>query len=79
MNHTIALILVCLIGPIIGYLSGSVLWSVVLTKQFYDKDIRDYASKNAGATNTSRVFGKKMGMLVLILDVLKSYLPTMSI
>ncbi len=79
MNHTIALIIVTLIGPIIGYLSGSVLWSVILGKKIFDKDVREFASKNAGATNTSRVLGKKMGVLVLVLDVLKSYVPTMII
>lgn len=77
MNHIIGLILVLLVGPLFGYLSGSILWSVVLGKKIYKKDIREYASKNAGATNTSRVFGKKFGAIILVLDVLKSYLPTM--
>lgn len=79
MNHVIALIIAVVVGPIVGYLSGSVLWSVVIGKLFYGKDIRHYASKNAGATNTSRVLGKKMGLLILFLDVMKSYLPTMII
>ncbi|MEE9430228.1 MAG: glycerol-3-phosphate 1-O-acyltransferase PlsY, partial [Melioribacteraceae bacterium] len=34
-------------------------------------DVRDYGSGNAGGTNTSRVLGKKFGLLVVILDALK--------
>lgn len=79
MNYSIAMVIICLIFPIIGYLSGSLLWSVIIGKVFYGKDIRDFESKNAGATNSSRVLGKKAGIVILILDILKSYIPTMSI
>ena len=37
-------------------------------------DVREYGSGNAGATNTFRVLGKKAGIPVLLLDVLKGYL-----
>ncbi len=79
MNHTAALIVATLVGPIIGYLSGSILWSIVIGKMFFNVDIRMHASKNAGATNTSRVLGKKIGLLILFLDVMKSFLPTLII
>lgn len=37
-------------------------------------DIRAYGSGNAGATNALRVFGKKIGLMVFILDILKGIL-----
>jgi glycerol-3-phosphate acyltransferase PlsY len=40
-------------------------------------DIRQHGSKNIGATNVLRVLGKKVGIPVFILDVLKGALPTM--
>ena len=38
-------------------------------------DVRDYGSKNSGATNSYRVLGAKLGTTVLIMDVLKGFLP----
>jgi glycerol-3-phosphate acyltransferase PlsY len=40
-------------------------------------DIRQHGSKNIGATNVIRVLGKKVGIPVFILDVLKGAAPTM--
>lgn len=40
-------------------------------------DIRQHGSKNIGATNVVRVLGKKVGIPVFILDILKGALPTM--
>ncbi len=56
---------------ILAYLLGSVSNAVWISKQFFHKDIRDYGSGNAGATNTFRVFGIKTGIIVLLLDMLK--------
>lgn len=38
-------------------------------------DIRRLGSGNIGATNAVRVLGKKWGIVVFILDLLKAYLP----
>jgi acyl-phosphate glycerol 3-phosphate acyltransferase len=38
-------------------------------------DIRTEGSKNIGATNVTRLLGKKMGALTLVLDVAKGYVP----
>ena len=56
---------------IIAYLIGSFPSAVFIGKAFYDKDVREYGSGNAGATNTFRVLGFKAGVPVLFLDVIK--------
>ncbi|MBR3588792.1 MAG: glycerol-3-phosphate acyltransferase, partial [Clostridia bacterium] len=57
---------------IIGYLIGCLNFGVIIPKLMYKKDIREYGSGNAGATNAFRVFGKIAGVIVLILDLSKS-------
>lgn len=54
-----------------AYLIGSVNFSIILSKLIAGKDIRESGSGNAGATNMLRTYGKKMGALTLLLDVLK--------
>jgi glycerol-3-phosphate acyltransferase PlsY len=61
---------------ILAYIIGSVPTSVWISKHFFDVDIRDYGSGNAGATNTYRVLGAKWGTLVMIIDVLKGIIAT---
>jgi glycerol-3-phosphate acyltransferase PlsY len=41
-------------------------------KIVYKKDIREFGSKNSGATNAIRVFGWKPGLVVFAFDILKS-------
>lgn len=57
---------------IIGYFIGCLNFGVIVPKLMYKKDIREYGSGNAGATNAFRVFGKIAGVIVLILDLSKS-------
>lgn len=64
-----------LTAMVISYLCGSVPSSVWWGKGFYGVDIREHGSHNAGATNTFRVLGPKAGIPVLLLDVLKGFLP----
>ncbi len=54
-----------------AYFLGSIPTAVWIGKAKYDLDIREHGSKNAGATNTFRVLGKKAGRVVLSIDVLK--------
>jgi glycerol-3-phosphate acyltransferase PlsY len=56
-----------------GYVLGSLPFSVWTGLLFFGKDVRRYGSGNAGATNTFRVLGRKAGTAVLILDTLKGY------
>jgi glycerol-3-phosphate acyltransferase PlsY len=56
---------------ILAYLIGSIPTAVWVSKYFFDIDIRDYGSGNAGATNTYRVLGSRWGTFVMIVDVLK--------
>ncbi len=63
--------LIYVILILVAYLIGSIPTSVWIGKVFYGKDIRDYGSGNAGATNTFRVLGKKAGIPVLLIDILK--------
>lgn len=55
----------------IGYLIGSVNFSVILSLKMAGFDLREKGSKNAGTTNMLRTVGKKGAAMVLILDILK--------
>lgn len=59
---------------LIAYLLGSFPSAILIGKIFYKIDVREFGSGNAGATNTFRVLGKKAGLPVLFLDVLKGFL-----
>ena len=67
-----------LIVGVIGYLLGSIPTAVWVGKRFYGIDVREHGSKNAGATNTFRVLGKKPGKIVLLIDVLKGLLAVLA-
>lgn len=54
-----------------AYLLGSIPTSVWIGKAFYNIDVREFGSGNAGATNTFRVLGKNAGIPVLIIDIFK--------
>ena len=56
-----------------GYLLGSIPTAVWIGKFFYKIDVREYGSGNAGATNTFRVLGKRAGVPVLLIDILKGF------
>lgn len=61
---------------IFAYLFGSIPTAVWIGQAFYGIDVREYGSGNAGATNTFRVLGKKAGIAVMILDIMKGYTAT---
>jgi acyl phosphate:glycerol-3-phosphate acyltransferase len=61
---------------VLAYFLGSIPTAVWISRYFFDVDIREYGSGNAGATNTYRVLGSKWGTIVMIVDVLKGLLAT---
>ncbi|WP_301109322.1 glycerol-3-phosphate 1-O-acyltransferase PlsY [Sporosarcina sp.] len=54
-----------------AYLLGSIPSALWIGKLFYHTDVREHGSGNMGATNTFRVLGKKAGIVVTLLDILK--------
>ena len=60
-----------IIAIIIGYVLGSIPFALVIGKVFYKTDIRNFGSKNLGGGNAGRVLGKKAGLAVMTLDILK--------
>jgi acyl-phosphate glycerol 3-phosphate acyltransferase len=52
---------------------GSIPTAVWLGKVFFGIDVREYGSKNAGATNTIRTLGLPTGLLVFAIDLLKGF------
>src|SRR5690242_6428988 len=64
-----------LIFPMLGYLCGSLPFSIWLTRFAKGVDVRDAGSGHATTTNTIRQAGFGWGALVLILDIAKGFLP----
>ena len=65
------MIIELLAALLIGYFLGSIPFALVIGKVFYKTDIRNYGSKNLGGSNAGRVLGKKAGLAVMTMDVLK--------
>ncbi len=57
------------------YFCGSIPFSYFVPKKLSGVDIRTVGSGNIGATNVIRALGKKIGVLCLILDALKVFIP----
>jgi len=66
-----SLAIICIV---LSYLLGAVPFGLLLSRRS-GIDIRTEGSKNIGATNVTRLLGKKMGALTLVLDVAKGYVP----
>jgi len=69
-------ILFILLATIGAYLLGSIPSAVWIGKAFFNTDVREHGSGNAGATNTFRVLGKKAGIPVFIIDLFKAFAAT---
>jgi glycerol-3-phosphate acyltransferase PlsY len=59
---------------VLSYLVGAIPFGLLLSRSS-GIDIREKGSCNIGATNVARLLGKKMGILTLLLDVTKGFLP----
>lgn len=62
--------------PVLGYLAGSLSFSVWVTRRVKGVDVRDAGSGHATTTNTIRQAGFGWGALVLTLDIAKGFIPT---
>jgi glycerol-3-phosphate acyltransferase PlsY len=62
----------------IGFLLGSIPFGVVVAR-LRGVDLRKVGSGNIGATNAARALGRKLGLLVLLLDTAKAYLPVVAV
>jgi len=62
--------------PLLGYIFGSLTFSIWITRYVKQVDVRDSGSGHATTTNTIRQAGFGWGALVLILDIAKGFLPT---
>lgn len=62
-----------LITILLAYILGSIPSSVWIGKIFFDVDVREHGSGNAGTTNTIRTLGYKAGVPVFIIDALKGW------
>ncbi|HNR55724.1 MAG TPA: glycerol-3-phosphate acyltransferase, partial [Flavobacteriales bacterium] len=60
---------------VIAYLVGSIPTSVWWGRAIFGVDVREHGSRNAGATNTFRVLGPRAGVPVLLIDILKGFVP----
>lgn len=69
-------VVILILGLIVAYLVGSIPTAIWLGKARYGIDIREHGSGNAGATNTFRVLGKKAGVIVMAIDILKGFIAT---
>lgn len=67
-------IIIAISGILLAYAIGSIPSAVWVGKAFFDVDVRNEGSGNAGATNTIRVLGAKAGVPVLLMDVFKGWL-----
>ncbi len=62
---------------LLGYLSGSIPFGLLLVRAARGVDVRGQGSGNIGATNVARVAGRGLGAAVLLLDALKGALPVL--
>ena len=60
-----------------SYLLGAIPFGLLFSKMV-GADVRKQGSRNIGATNVSRVLGKKLGFLTLVCDLVKGVLPVLA-
>lgn len=65
---------VVVMAAAIGYLLGSLMFGIIVSKNIFHDDVRGHGSGNAGSTNMLRTFGKGAAVLTLIGDMGKGVL-----
>lgn len=64
-----------LIVAVVAYLFGSFPTAIIAGRLLKKIDIREHGSGNAGATNVVRILGWKAGLSVLLIDMVKGFIP----
>jgi glycerol-3-phosphate acyltransferase PlsY len=64
----------CFLWPVAAYLAGSIPFGLVFAG-IKGVDLRRHGSGNIGATNVTRVIGKGLGLLTMLADMIKGFLP----
>lgn len=72
MNNYIIIFSIC---SIISYFIGAIPFGYIIAKLVKGIDIREYGSKNIGATNVARILGVQYFFIILLLDMLKGFAP----
>ncbi|MBQ7669530.1 MAG: glycerol-3-phosphate 1-O-acyltransferase PlsY [Clostridia bacterium] len=71
-NPILVIALGCFVCALIGYLLGSINFSIIISKVFYKDDIRTHGSGNAGSTNMLRTHGTVPALLTFAGDIGKA-------
>ena len=66
-----------LVAALLGYLTGSLSFAVIVSRVMGLSDPRTFGSKNPGATNVLRSGNKTAAVVTLLLDAAKGWLPVM--
>ena len=69
-----------MVAPLIvlgGYLLGSAPFGYWVVRVLRGEDVRTKGSGNIGATNVWRVYGRWLGVPVILLDVAKGFIPAL--
>ena len=64
-----------LVWTFIGFISGSVPWSLICVKAFSGMDVRSTGDGNPGATNAWILSGWAVGSISMTLDICKALIP----
>lgn len=75
MEKAILRTLIIITCFLIGYIFGSIPFSVILGKYAYHKDPRLYGSHNPGGSNVGRVISHKAAVFTIFLDICKILIP----
>jgi len=67
--------MITLFWMLVGFLAGSIPFSLIIGKLFAKTDIRTVGDGNPGGTNALKVGGLKAGIPAILLDLLKGFLP----
>jgi glycerol-3-phosphate acyltransferase PlsY len=66
-----------LLVALVGYFSGAIPFSYIAGRVFGKIDLRREGSGNLGASNTFRVLGAKVALVVLAADIAKGFVPVL--